>query len=247
MKTLLLAAIAGVFLFSGSAAVSWYLMNQQQMAETEQGPETPAEVEPGAENVPPVTTVEKTEEMPVGLRPDAPITLEAVIQLSKSVRLKEQQLKAEEERLRKERDGIDLMFKDLELERDQMKAFGDQIDSKIRSLRELVERAKIETEKLDARQKESSLADQDPDDLENEVAPQLVKEADMARKMLGTMDAESVAEIIKKWADRGKLKLAGMVIKGLDERQGTKVLTALSNTEPELVMQLLEAASKTRN
>ena len=244
MKTLLLAAIAGVFLFSGSAAVSWYLMNQQQMAnpETEQE-QVDAESADGQET-PPTKNVEKSEEMPVGLRPETPISLDAVMQLSRSVRLKEQQLKAEEERLKKEEEGLKMMFTDLKLEREQIVGFAEQIDSKLRKLRELVEQVKVENEKLEAKKKEISAATGQPAGASQAVAPDLMKEVALAQKVMAKMEAQNAAVLLKNYVNRGELKLAGLVIKAFDERQASKVLTELSATDPELATQLIRAATE---
>ena len=79
MKTLLMAAIAGVILFAASASVSWYLMNQQVEPVASEIGGTDLETEAG---VPPIGEgVEKQEKMPVANRPDLPLTVEAVLEL----------------------------------------------------------------------------------------------------------------------------------------------------------------------
>ncbi len=243
MKTLLIAAIAGVFLFAGSATVSWYLMNQQEQiaAEKQDSEGAMDELDPASKLPPVVAAVEKTDQMPVGLRPNAPITVESVMELSRSIRKTEQQLVAREQKLQQDEAGIELSFADLKRERDELSAFSNQIESKIRKYRELVEQLKIENSKLETTKKQiendrTAVAASTDAKLSGEMAQRV----SVAKKYLTEMDDDTVATLLKQSVNTGDVIFASEVLKSLDERKGGKVLEALQ--DPALVDQLLRKA-----
>ena len=91
MKSILIAIIVGVFMFALSAGGSYMFLYQ---------PETPevSEVEEGVDES--VTSSfpkqipesEKIEVMPVAMRPETPLTIEAVTELAQSIMVKERAL-----------------------------------------------------------------------------------------------------------------------------------------------------------
>ncbi len=242
MKNLLIAAIVGVFLFAGSAAVSWYLMNQQQMAEADLEEDTTDELDPANKITPVSSEVEKVEQMPVALRPDAPLTVESVMELSRSIRKTEAQLKDREEQIKRDEQGLKMLFADLQKEQQELAGLSSQIESKIRTLRELVEKAKIENEKLDATKAELAKSQDNEDEKTDTVPDSLEEEIKRKVKIYSLMPPESVATLLKHKVKEGELRYAGLLLKSFETRTAGKILLALS--DPLLADQILEAAKQ---
>ena len=241
MRTLLIAAIVGVFLFAGSAAVSWYLMNQQQqLAEVTDDEKELDELDPANEIPPVVEKVKKEEEMPVGLRPDLPITVESVMEMSRSIRKKEQELIARENQIKKDEEGVKLLFGDLEREQKELTGFSSQVDKKITTLRELVEELRVENEKLASVKKTIEENQEAKSEAKvSTISPELQSRVDTATRYFSAMEPDIVAKLLRDSADSGDIEFAALVFQKLDERKGGKVLAELNDSK--LIDQLLKA------
>ena len=239
MKNLLIAAIVGVFLFAGSSAVSWYLMTQQEIANKVD--EVPEEtVDPETVILPVADEVAKQDDMPVPLRPDIPITHTAVLELGKSIRVKQMEMADRKKKLDEEKVGLQAMQSEMKLERKALDSMAERIDAKIARLTELLETIQVEQDKLEKKKLElnGNLAsnDQIPTDTGTEDRVNKVME------IFATMSDQLAATMVKEYANKGDLEFVGKLIKKLEPRKATKILDALK--DPNLAQQIIDFSSK---
>ena len=89
--------------------------------------------------------------MPVAFRPDNAVSVEAVLQMSDSIKKMEQQLIEREQRLVKDEQRVKLLFDDLATEQDELRAFSEGINSKVELLQRMTNSLKTTLDELDAR------------------------------------------------------------------------------------------------
>jgi hypothetical protein len=188
--------------------------------------------------------VEKVDAMPVSLRPDQSLSIEAVLQLSDSIRKKEQQLADREQVVVREEDRLKLLFEDLRREQKELEALGDSVDSKISAARELL--ASLQQQQQLAGSPNSSNGGPASNDGSGATtAAPVDPRVEQARGWIKSLEADQAARYLKEFANQGDLKFAAQLLKSLDDRQAAKILAALN--DPVLGTQLVEAlAEKTR-
>ena len=240
MKTLISALLVGVLLFAGSAGVSWYLVIlQEKTAEEVVSGEEPTDDHP-SEFPTSIDETDKVDAMPVALRPEVPVTVEAVTELAQSIMKKEQSLNDSFTQLKKDEKRINLLFQDLKREREELEAFGQRVEARILEAREAVELLKLENQSLaDQTKTLTSLENKTgktSDDAENS---ELDSRVQSAKKMFSSMKAEQAAEYLKEYANRGELEFSARLLNSVDERQITKILEAFNDTP--LVAQIIDA------
>ncbi len=240
MKTLLMSAIVGVILFAASASVSWYLMNQQVEPVAAEPEGTDLETDAG---VPPIGDgVAKQEQMPVANRPDLPLTVEAVLELSESIRKKERELMEREKRAEKTERNIELLFEDLKVERAELSAISQQIQARLRQASNSVAQLKIENQQLTNQTEE--LAKLKPNkNLKpgEEPLDEIGERVKTAKKWFEGLGEEQAANYLKEFANNGDLEFAARLLKSLSDRKSTKILAAFDDSE--FVQQILDALS----
>ena len=195
--------------------------------------------EPG---VPPIGEgVEKTSQLPVALRPKVPITVEAVLELSDSIRKKERELIEREKRVKKAEENIRLLFEDLKIERDQLTELTRRIESRLVEADSSVAEMKIENEQLSTRADELArlLKKRNPDvTLEvDEVEERVTK----AKGWFSDLEDEQAANYLRTFANKGELEFAAKLLDSLDDRKVAKILAVLD--DPDFVDQMLKAIS----
>lgn len=240
MKTLLTAAIAGVILFAASASVSWYLMNQNiEPVETEV-----ADLDPAAEvGVPPIGDgVDKQEQMPVALRPNVPITVEAVLELSDSIRKKERELIEREKQVKKAEDNIKLLFEDLKIERDQLTALAQRIESKLQQADGRVAELRIENEELSTKSQQLSQMLQNKKGKGEEELDEIEERVKKAKPWFDGLESEQAASYLKTFANEGELEFAAKLLDSMDKRDVAEILQILN--DPIFVDQILKTLSE---
>ncbi len=195
----------------------------------------------GTDNIPPVMgQVDKVKKMPVGFRPEMPLTVESVMELSRSIQQSELQLIEREKVVAKDRDGVSAMFEDLEREREELVALSTQIDSKIRALREVLTQLKVENEKAESERQATAAEDNVASEATPNISDQMRDRVKIAKKLFATMDDQLVAKLLTQSANDGDFVFAGLVIKGMDERKGGKILAQID--DPLLAGELIKAA-----
>lgn len=236
MKTLLTAATAGIILFAASASVSWYLLNQDSESEEASISELDSTTELG---VPPIGEgADKKTQMPVAMRPPMPITVEAVLELSDSIRKKERELIEREKQVQKSEENIKLLFDDLKIERDQLTALTQRIESKLQQAGSSVEEMKIENEQLSTKTLELTklLKDRKPDEpVELNEIEERVK---TAKAWFGNLENEQAANYLRTFANEGELEFAAKLLDAMEKRKASKILEVLD--DPAFVDQMLK-------
>jgi hypothetical protein len=251
MKNLLAAVLVGILLFVGSAGASWFLIYMPMQAEAEA--QAAAEAEALAEDEanaaavpPPVPKTKKVEAMPVAVRPETPVTVEAVTELAHSVMQKERALVESRERLAKEEKRINLLFEDLKRERDELTAFGQLIESKIAKAAEVTDKLKVERQKLvDQTNTLSSLEKKTGKTPADAESSELDSRVDVVKSWFKNLDPEQAANYLKEFANRGDLQFSARLLDSLGDRQIAKILAAFN--DPPLVAQIVDAYTKNKN
>ena len=232
MKTILMAGIAGVILFAASASVSWYLMNQKV---EEPSLETEAGVPPIGEGI------EKQEKIPVANRPDLPLTVEAVLELSESIRKKERELIERELRAERTEQNIELLFEDLKVEQAELSAMLEQVQARLQQANSSVTQLKIENQQLTNQTEE--LAKLTPKAGEDgTILDSIGERVKAAQPWFSGLEDEQAANYLKEFANRGDLEFAARLLKSLPDRKGAKILEAFNDSE--LVHQLIDALAE---
>lgn len=248
MKNLIVIGLVGVILFGISAGVSWFVV-LPRMAETE-------EIEPEGDDQPDDATAtpampqsvnanDKPDAMPVSLRPEIPVTVEAVTELAQSIMKKEGRLIESEKQLKREEKRIGLLFEDLKQERKELTAFSQRIDAQVIEAREAAELLKMEKQQLEEQKKTlSTLEQKTGTSLADAKGEEIKQRAELMKSWFEKMEPELAAKYLKEFADRGDLELAAQVIDNLDTRQIAKVLAEIN--DPPLVAQIVEAFTKNK-
>ncbi len=251
MKSLLAAILVGSLLFAASAGASWFMIYMPMQAAAEE--QALAEAEAEAERVldedavpSVVSRADKVEAMPVSMRPETPVTVEAVTELAHSIMEKEKALIQSQERMAKEEKRIGLLFEDLKRERDELTAFGQLIESKIAKAAEATETLKIEHQKLiDQTNTLSSLEKKTGKTPADAEASELDSRVDVVKSWFKNLDPEQAANYLKEFANRGDLQFSARLLDSLDDRQIAKILAAFN--DPPLVAQIVDAYTKNKD
>ena len=152
MKSVLTAMLTCAVLFG----ISFFATSAMR------SPEEPSEETTETEGSPVATPAENTDQdnkgmvktMPVSLRPDNAVTVEAVLQMSNSIKQMEQELALREERVAKKEQRVNMMLEDLTTEQDELRAFTEGIDAKIEVLSQLSTDVNAKLDSLETKQTE---------------------------------------------------------------------------------------------
>ncbi|HMO13589.1 MAG TPA: hypothetical protein PKD64_11815 [Pirellulaceae bacterium] len=246
MKTILKAGIVGAVLFAISATASWYLLNQQNSLAKQTADEIDPELEAG---VPPIGQgTEKAEQLPVALRPEVPLSVEAVLELSDSIRRKERDLIARENAVEKTEQNIHLLFEDLKVERAELTALLEKIEARLQLTKNAVAELKQENLTLAAKTDEISKFEQQLAKRKatgTEELDEIGQRVKTAKPWFEGLDDAQAANYLKEFANNGDLRFAVRLLKSLQQRKASKILAEFN--DPEFVQQLLNAlAEETR-
>lgn len=235
MKSIIAAVLTCTVLFGVSLATTKLLY-------------APAVPEPSEETVPPPDPVSQdqtpeadSEPMPVALRPDHAVSVEAVLQMSDSIKKMEQSLIGREQRLVKQEQRIKLLFEDLATEQDELRAFSEGIDAKVESLQRMTAELRAMLSDLDARKIElEDLAKKTGSDDESKQS-ELDQKVNDVKSWFAGLQPEQAATYLKDFANNGKLEFAAALLHKMPDRQKSKILDVMSDSE--LVDQLIESLS----
>ena len=243
MKTIMVASIFGIILFAASAYTSWYLLNQQKMIEAasqqvDEGPLETVEPPPAKDQDP--DDPEPLEQLPVALRPKTPMTVDAVLDLSRSIQLREEALLERETLVKKNEKRIQMLFKDLETRHKELVAFEEAIDSKLAAAQDTLDAIKLETSQRDTQR--SLLADSSSvsaaNDNTDETDDPLADKVEAIREWFSGLKAEQASVYLTELANRGDLELAARLLNTAKQRNIPKILSAIKNKTLE--MQLMD-------
>jgi hypothetical protein len=239
MKQIVAAVITCMILFGASYAASKYYMDIEEVAEAETVTPKEESVDQSSTLPPDGASINQVEAMPVAHRPEKSVSLEAVLQMSDSIKKTEERLRIREMKLAKEEQNVKLLFVDLETEQDQLQAFGEGIDAKVEALSRMTEELRQLIGSLDEKkaelaklEKEAGVDDESKQlDLENKVND--------VKSWFSNLEARQASDYLKEFANNGKLDFAASLLHKMPDRQKSKILAELS--DPALVDQLISA------
>ena len=177
----------------------------------------------------------------VALRPDSSASIEAIVQMSESIRRTEQDLAEREKTIAQEEERLSMLFQDLATEREELKAFSKSLDTKLQALgdasdnlRLLLDEIKQNQEKLDTLAKQTGTDDQS-------VAEELENRVNDVKSWFENLEPTQAAEYLREFSNNGKLEFAAALLQKLPDRTKSKILGAMN--DPALVEQLIDALS----
>jgi FtsZ-binding cell division protein ZapB len=242
MKSILAAIIVGIVLFGVSAGVSWFMIFKQLSPEAKEksvhDPDDIAHMTFPQE----IDDADKVKAMPVGPRPELPVTVEAVTELAQSIMEKERKLIESEDRLKKDEKRINLLFEDLRREREELYALNERIDAKITQARETVELLKVENQSLSEQTKALSSLEKKTGKTTDDVADQDIENrVKVVKNWFNNLEPETAADYLKEFANQGDIRFSAKLLESLDDRKIAKILSAFNDAP--LVAQLIDSFS----
>ena len=245
MKSILAAIIVGIILFGVSAAVSWFMIFKQ-LNPTEEAKASRDRVDDQGISFPQaIDDSAKVKVMPVGPRPEMPVTVEAVTELAQSIMEKERKLIESEDRLKKDEKRINLLFEDLRREREELSALGERIDARITQARETVELLKVENQNLAEQTKAlSSLEKKTGKSTEDVATEEIDGRVKLVKDWFNRLEAEQAAKFLKEIANKGDIEFAAKLLDSLDDRNIAKILSAFDDAP--LVAEIINACSRNK-
>jgi chromosome segregation ATPase len=179
--------------------------------------------------------------MPVAFRPESAVSVEAVMQMSDSIKKMEQQLIEREQRLVKKEQRVKLLFDDLATEQDELRAFSEGIDAKVEMLQRMTNSLKTILDDLDARKAELKDLEKKTGSDEQSKREELDSKVNDVKSWFENLEAEQAADYLKEFANNGKLEFAASLLQKMSDRQKSKILGVMS--DPILVDQLIDSLS----
>lgn len=244
MKVIIAAMLTCAVIFGLSAGATQFLLKQQPSADTEAGElakaTTPGEGESIADEMGP-----QGDAVPVSFRPENDVSVEAVLQMSDSIKRMEQELAEREKRVKRDEMRVKLIFDDLATEQDELRAFSDGIDTKLDLLGRLTE--ELKTTLAAVEQEKAELAKLTKKTGTNKANPVSTADtqADEVKGWFEGLQPEQAAEYLREFSNNGKMGFAASLLQKMPDRQKSKILGAMN--DPILVEQLIEALTTKSN
>ncbi|QDT11174.1 hypothetical protein [Planctomycetes bacterium K23_9] len=231
MKTIIAAVVTCMVLFGVSAATTHLFLSEPPADEETEVAEN-AEGEEIADESP-------VRAMPVAFRPESAVSVEAVLQMSDSIKKMEQQMATRQQRLAKDEQRVQLLFDDLATEQDELRAFSEGIDAKVDMVKRLNSSLRETLDQLDARKAELQKLEKDTGSDEQSQQEDMDSRVNDVKSWFAGLEAEQAADYLKEFANNGKLAFAASLLQKMPDRQKAKILEAMS--DPILVDQLIDA------
>ena len=238
MKNIMIAIVTSLLLFGLSAGTSFYINRPLEIDTADENESTAVDVADGDVNFdePPIKKMEP--QLPVAIRPDQSLTIDAVRQMTEAAEKRQMQLEEYEQQLKKEDQRVQILFEDLKREKKELTAYSESLEGKIRSLdemtvqlQELATKVSKEKAELEALQKKNGIAS-------NESEKMLAK-VDTVKGWFSGLEAQQAADILIEKANQGELEFAAALLHSMQDRQKAKILQAIN--DPTLVNQLIDS------
>jgi vacuolar-type H+-ATPase subunit I/STV1 len=223
---LVVPLLIGFFLFLASAGVSYmYLVPPEQEAEGEVIPEEEQEHTPPID----IADSEKEDEMPVAVRPSAPITIEAVMELSQSIFEKEKAVGEAQEQIKRDEKRLKMLFEDLKREQEQLMIFAKRVDGQITQAREAVEELKLEKQAVILEKEQLQKLKKQTGTTGDVASKQVDLRVKAVKSWFQDLEPEPAAKFLKEFADAGDLEFVAKLLDSLEKRRIAKVLAAFDD------------------
>ena len=236
MKNIIIAILTCIVLFGASAGTSMYLNQPTEEVDPEE--EMKKLDVPTDDPFPEPPIKEMVAQMPVAVRPDQALTIEAVRQMSESAEKRHKQLDEREKQLKKEEDRVQVLFNDLKREKMELTTFSEGVEAKVDAL----DRMNVELQKvladIDNKKKELEKLEKQTG-VETNKAAQLSEKVKTLKSWFESLEAQQAADILVEKASQGDLEFAAELLHSLQGRQKAKILQAID--DPALVTQFLDS------
>ncbi len=239
MKSIIAAVVTCVILFGASFAASKYYMDTEPVAEGDPVNAKEESIDQTSTLPPNDSEINKIYSMPVAHRPDKAVSLEAVLQMSDNIKKLEGKLILRQEKLDLEEQRVQMLFRDVEEEQGQLQAFSEGVDAKVKSLARLKGELQQLLSSIDTKQVELASMEKDAGVDEESKLTELDDKANDVKSWFEKLEAQQASDVLKEFANNGKMDFAASILHKMSERQKTKILTALD--DPTLVDQLITA------
>ena len=239
MKTIIAAVITCMLLFGASYAASVYFAQAAATPE-EESTEESTETESGDRLLPEGMEAEKTDlPMQVSNQANQPVALETVLQMSESIRAKEERIRLSEKALKDNEERVEMLFEDLKREKSQLKTMADSIEIKIDQMNRMQERLNVTMNEIEARRAEVARMEKENGADDASLQKDFDDRVDTIKGWFSGLPAEQASEVFKDFANNGKLELAAALLQKMPDRQKAKVLGAMNDSV--LIEQLVDA------
>ncbi|MDV6029302.1 MAG: hypothetical protein F9B45_04190 [Phycisphaera sp. RhM] len=237
MKAIITAMITCAVIFGLSAGATQFLLKK-----------TPADLEatdsaepagPQGEFAADEAIDPQGDAVPVSFRPDNNVSVEAVLQMSDSIKRMEQELAEREERVKRDEMRVKLIFDDLATEQDELRAFSEGIDTKLDMLSRMTEELKSTLSDVEQKKTELEKLTKKADTKKVNTVSSADTQADEVKGWFEGLQPEQAAEYIREFSNNGKMGFAASLLQKMPDRQKSKILGAMN--DPILVDQLIEA------
>ena len=239
MKPIVAAVITCVILFGVSFAASRYYMDVEPVADADIATPMEESVNQSSTLPPDDSSINQVKAMPVSHRPEKSVSLEAVLQMSDSIKKTEEMLRVREMNLAKEEQRVKLLFVDLDTEQDQLQAFGEGIDAKVSALARMTEELRELLVTLDGKKAELATLEKAAGVDDESKQTELDNKVNDVKSWFSNLEARQASDYLKEFANNGKLDFAASLLHKMPDRQKSKILAELS--DPALVDQLISA------
>lgn len=239
MKSIIAAVITCSVLFGASYWASSYFAQMTPDEDTEKVEPMPDSADQKSSLPPNGDTINQVPAMQVSHRPEESVSLEAVLQMSDSIKKMEEKLIIREERLAKEEQRVKMLFSDLNTEQDELQAFSEGVDSKIETLERLADNLRNVLAQLNERKTELVALEKEAGVDEESQRAEIDDKVNDVKGWFSNLEPTQAADYLKEFANTGDLEFAASLLHKMPDRQKTKILTELR--DPVLVRQLIDA------
>lgn len=240
MKTIVAAMVTCIALFGLSMGATQFLLTPPDTEEVPEHGETDGTEVDGEESTEDDDSEPKLgpQSVPVSFRPE-PVSVEAVVQMSDSIRRMEQQLAERETQVKKDEQRIKMLFGDLQREQEELKALGNGIDNKIKSLQQLTGSLTSTLSELDSKKAELEVLEEKSGGETESQDDAMEDKVNSVKSWFSGLSPEQAADYLKEFSNNGKMAFAAALLHKMPDRQKSKILGAMS--DPVLVDQLIDA------
>lgn len=232
MKAIISAMITCAVIFGLSAGATQFLMKQPPV-DPEAMEMDPTATDPTSPDQP------QDQAVPVSFRPDNNISVEAVLQMSDSIKRMEQDLAEREKRVKRDEMRVKLIFDDLATEQDELRAFSDGIDSKLDLLSRMTDELKSTLASVEQQKADLAKLTKKAETKKVGSVSTADTQADEVKGWFEGLQPEQAAEYLREFSNNGKMTFAASLLQKMPDRQKSKILGAMN--DPILIDQLIEA------
>ncbi len=237
MKSVIAAIVTCIILFGVSLGATYWLVPP------EAPPSAEAEGDLFAEQPESEEDLQDVVRMPVSFRPDAAVSVEAVLQMSDSIKETEQDLIKREQEIEKREQQLAMLFEDLKDEQKRITDFNQRIDEKVQLLNQMAADLKGTLDEIDSKKQELEKLTQSAGQDEKARKQQLANTVNNVKNWFSALQPEQAADYLKEFANNGRMEFAASLLQKLPDRQKSKILGVMN--DPVLVDQLIQALNTT--